>query len=168
PGIQSASLMFGGMPFMGDSDLPFWLEGQPKPASQNEMKSSLFYAVQPEYLSVMQLPLVRGRFLQPQDDQRSRPVIVIDERFAQIVFGSQDPLGKHVNFEILGLSAEVVGIVGHVKQWGLDENSGTLIQPQCYFSVLQIPNQFLALVTQNIRAVVRTQAAPLSAVSSLR
>lgn len=168
PGVRSASLMFGGMPFMGDSDLPFWLEGQPKPASQGEMKSSLFYAVQPDYRSVMQIPLVRGRFIEPQDDQRSRFVTVIDERFAQLVFGNQDPIGKRVNFEILGVTAEIVGIVGHVKQWGLDEGSETLIQPQCYFAVPQIPDQFLPLVTQNIRAVVRTQAAPESAVASLR
>ncbi len=168
PGVQSASLMFGGMPFLGDSDLPFWLEGQAKPASQGEMKSSLFYAVQPDYRNVMQIPLLRGRFIDPQDDQRSRPVTVIDERFAQLVFGNEDPIGKRVNFEILGVTAEIVGIVGHVKQWGLDEDSSTLIQPQCYFSVLQIPDQFLSLVTQNIRAVVRTQASPESAVTSLR
>ena len=168
PGVQSASLMFGGMPFMGDSDLPFWLEGQPKPASQSEMKSSLFYAVQPGYRSVMQIPLQRGRFIEPQDTERSRFVTVIDERFAQIVFPGQDPIGKRINFEILGVTAEVVGIVGHVKQWGLDEDAGTLIQPQCYFSVLQIPDQFLSLVTQNIRALVRTQGPPEAAVVSLR
>ena len=168
PGVTSASLMFGGMPFMGDSDLPFWLEGQPKPASQGEMKSSLFYAVQPDYRSVMQIPLVRGRFIEPQDDDRTRPVTVIDERFAQLIFGKEDPLGKRVNFEILGVTAEIVGIVGHVKQWGLDEGSDTLIQPQCYFAVAQIPDQFLTLVTQNIRAVVRTEAAPEAAVTSVR
>ena len=168
PGVQSASLMFGGMPFLGDSDVPFWLEGQPKPASQSEMKSSLFYAVQPDYLRVMQIPLQRGRFIEPQDDQRSRLVIAIDERFAELVFGNQDPIGKRVNFEILGVTAEIVGIVGHVKQWGLDENSETLIQPQCYFSVSQIPDQFLSLVTSNIRGVVRTEGAPESAVVSIR
>ena len=65
-------------------------------------------------------------------------------------------------------TAEVVGVVGHVKQWGLDETSSTLVQPQCYLSVLQIPDQFLSLVSQNIRAVVRTQSSPLSAVASLR
>jgi ABC-type antimicrobial peptide transport system permease subunit len=94
--------------------------------------------------------------------------VVIDERFAHLAFGDQDPIGKHVNFEILGVTAEIVGIVGHVKQWGLDETSGTLVQPQCYLSVLQIPDQFLPLISQNIRAVVRTQAAPISAVASLR
>jgi predicted permease len=168
PGVESASLMFGSLPFSSDSELPFWLEGEPKPASQNEMKQSLFYTVQPDYRHIMQIPLRRGRFIEPQDDQRSRPVVVIDDQFARLAFGSQDPIGKRVSFEILGVTAEVVGIVGHVKQWGLDETSSTLVQPQCYLSVLQIPDQFLSLVTQNIHAVTRTQAAALSAVASLR
>ncbi|HKF24722.1 MAG TPA: FtsX-like permease family protein, partial [Candidatus Acidoferrum sp.] len=168
PGVRSASLVFGATPFLTDSELPFWLAGQTKPASQNEMKQSLFYVVQPDYLSIMRIPLERGRFIEPGDDQRSRAVVVIDERFAQLTFGDQDPLGKRVNFEILGLTAEVVGIVGHVKQWGLDETPATLVQPQCYLSLSQIPDQFLPLVSQNIRAVVRTEAAPGSAAASLR
>jgi predicted permease len=169
PGVTSASLIFGATPFVTDSELPFWLEGQPKPASQNDMKQSLFYVVQPEYPSIMRIPLRRGRFIQPQDDQRSRPVVVIDERFANLVFGDRDPLGKRVNFEILGITAEVIGIVEHVKQWGLDETSSTtLVQPQCYFSVPQIPDQFLPLISQNLRAVVRTDGPPDSAVASLR
>jgi predicted permease len=168
PGVRSASLMFGSLPFLGDSELPFWLEGRPKPSSQNEMKQSLFYVIQPDYLSIMRIPLLRGRFIEPQDDQRSRPVVVIDDQFARIAFSNQDPIGKRVNFEILGVTAEVVGVVGHVKQWGLDETSSTLVQPQSYLSVLQMPDQFLPLIAQNIRAVARTQAPPDSAIVSLR
>src|SRR5262245_51360944 len=97
PGIASASLVFGATPFLTDSELPFWLEGQPKPASQNGMRQALFYAVEPDYLSIMRTPLLRGRFIEPDDDQPSRAVVVIDERFAQLVFGSQEPLGKRVN-----------------------------------------------------------------------
>src|SRR5262249_1803121 len=48
PGVSSASLIFGAVPFLTDSELPFWLEGQAKPASQNAMKQSLFYVVQPD------------------------------------------------------------------------------------------------------------------------
>jgi predicted permease len=168
PSVASTSLLIGAVPFLTDSEVPFWLEGQPKPASQGEMKLSLFYIVEPEFRDVMNIPLQRGRFIEAQDNERARPVVVIDERFAQLAFGNQDPVGKRVNFEILGMSAEVVGIVGHVKQWGLDENSGTLVQPQSYLSIAQIPDQFLSLVSQGISAVARTQSPPVSAVGSLR
>src|SRR5208337_856817 len=41
PGVEAASLSAGSTPLEGDSDLPFWLEGQPKPSSQGDMKTTL-------------------------------------------------------------------------------------------------------------------------------
>ena len=122
PGVVDASLTEGATPTEGDSELPFWFAGQPKPATQADMKVSLFYLVQPSYLNVMRTPLVRGRFLTAQDDEHSPFVMVIDERFRQLYFGDQDPIGRRVNFDLLNMTAEIVGVVGHVKQWGLGEN----------------------------------------------
>jgi putative ABC transport system permease protein len=168
PGVQSASLTVGSVPMNGDSDLPFWLEGQPKPTSDSEMKSSLFYAVQPDYLKIMRTPLLRGRFLTPQDNEHSPQVIVIDEEFARIAFGSQDPIGKRVNFAILNTSPEIVGVVGHVKQWGLDEDGQSPIMAQCYLPVSQIPDQFLPLMSRGTGAIVRTAGPPLAEVGAVR
>lgn len=168
PGIESASLSVGSVPMNGDSELPFWLEGQPKPSSDSEMKSTLFYAVQPEYLKIMRTPLLRGRFLTPQDNEHSPPVIVIDEEFARLVFGNQDPIGKRVNFDILNTSPEIVGVVGHVKQWGLGENGQSPVLEQCYLPLSQIPDQFLPLMSRGAGALIRTAGPPLSEVSAVR
>jgi predicted permease len=168
PGVQSASLTVGSVPMNGDSDLPFWLEGQPKPTSDSEMKSSLFYAVQPDYLKIMRTPLLRGRFLTQQDNEHSPPVIVIDEEFARLAFGNQDPIGKRVNFEVLGTSPEIVGIVGHVKQWGLDENAQSPVTAQCYLPISQIPDQFLPLMSRGTGAMIRTAGPPLAEVDAVR
>ena len=62
-GIKAASLTAGSVPMGGDSEVPFWLEGQPKPPIQAEMKMTMLYLVQPDYLKVMGIPLQRGRFL---------------------------------------------------------------------------------------------------------
>ncbi len=43
PGVEAASLNAGAMPMSGDSEVPFWIDGQPKPATDSEMKTSLFY-----------------------------------------------------------------------------------------------------------------------------
>ena len=80
------------------------------------------------YLKVMGIPLARGRFLTPQDNEQSSPVIVIDDRFARRHFADQDPVGRRINIDVLNMTAEIVGVVGHVKQSGLDENSGVPIR----------------------------------------
>ena len=79
---------------VGNSEVPFWLEGQPKPPTQTEMKETLFYTVQPDYLKVMGIPLQRGRFLTSQDTELSAPAMVIDDFFARQLFPGQDPIGN--------------------------------------------------------------------------
>ena len=168
PGVVAASLTLNPLPTQGDAELPFWLDGQPKPASTSEMKPTLFYVVQPDYLNVMRIPLRRGRFLAETDNEHSPFVTVIDERFAKIHFGNQDPIGKRVNFGIINLSAEVVGVVGHIKHWGLDESSSTNVQAQCYLALLQTPAQIMSLVSSGVGTVVRTAGSPATEVDLIR
>lgn len=168
PGIQSTSLTVGAMPMAGDSEVPFWLEGQPKPASQAEMKQVIFYTVQPGYLKAMGIPLLRGRFLSSTDNVHSPLVTVIDERFRQLYFGNQDPIGKRINFYILNFTAEIVGVVGHVKQWGLDTDDTSSLQAQCYLQINQVPDQFIPMLAGYTGVVVRTAGSPLAEVGSIR
>ncbi len=168
PGIQSTSLTVGAMPMAGDSEVPFWLEGQAKPATQAEMKQAITYLVQPDYLKVMGIPLLRGRFLSPADNAHSPLVTVIDERFRQLYFGNQDPIGKRINFDIIDLSTEIVGVVGHVNQWGLDTDATSSMQAQSYFQMDQIPDRFVPLFGGYTGVMVRTGASPLAQIGSIR
>jgi len=168
PGLRASSLSAGAVPLQNDSELPFWLAGQPKPSSQAAMKMAFFYLIQPEYLQVMRVPLKRGRFLSPQDSEHSPLVVVIDDRFARLAFGSQDPIGRHVNFDILDITAEIVGVVGHVKQRGLDSDSTSPSQAQCYLQLSQLPDKLMSLVATGIGVAVRTAGSPLAQVSSIR
>jgi putative ABC transport system permease protein len=168
PGVQSAAITGGSTPMRGDSELPFWIEGEPKPATQSQMKNSLFYLVQPDYLKVMKIPLERGRFLTPQDNERAPLVTVIDENFAKLYFPGQDPIGKRINFDILNTTVEIVGVVGHVKQWGLDETSSSPVQAQCYIPIFQLPDPFMSLASSSIGAMVRTEGSPFAQVGAIR
>jgi predicted permease len=168
PGIEASALTASAMPMGGDAELPFWLDGQPKPLTTGEMKVAIFYLVQPDYLRVMKIPLERGRFLSPDDKAHSPGVMVIDDRFAQIYFGGQDPIGKRVNFAILNTTLEIVGVVGHVKQWGLDRDATSALQAQCYFPIEQIPDSFATLVSRGIGVVVRTKGPPQAQVRAIR
>ena len=158
PGVEGVSLTTGSSPMWSDSELPLWLEGEPKPASQSEMKNSLFYVVQPDYLKVMKISLKRGRFVTESDNETAPMVIVIDEEFARRFFGKRDPIGQHVNFNLLNTSAEIVGVVEHVKQWGLDESTSSPVHAQCYLPLAQMPAAFLPFVAHGVDVVARTRS----------
>jgi len=168
PGVQAASLTLGAQPMVNDSVLPFWPESQPKPATNAEMKLALFYWVQPDYLNVMRIPLKRGRFLTSADGAHAPLVIVVDNDFARLNFPGQNPIGKRVNFGLLDAAAEIVGVVGHVKHWGLDENACSPVLAQCYFSIAQIPDKVISLVAGGVGVVMRTAGSPVAEVSSIR
>jgi len=57
PGVQAVSLSWGAIPMDSEDDEQFWIEGQPKPPSPNEMNWVLEYTVEPDYLRVMRIPL---------------------------------------------------------------------------------------------------------------
>jgi predicted permease len=168
PGIVAASLTVGSVPMGNDSSVRFWLEGQPKPVNRSEMKVSLLYAVQPDYLNVMRTPLRRGRFLSTTDTEHSPVVIVIDERFRQLYFGNQDPIGKRINFLGVNLTAEIVGVVGHVKQGGLEEGLTSPVQAQIYINLAQTPDQVIFLYASGTGVVVRTAGSPAAQVGLIR
>jgi predicted permease len=168
PGVEAASLMGGSLPMSGESDMRFWVAGDPRPASDANLKTALFYAVQPEYFQCLRIPLERGRLFTNRDGARSLPVVVIDERFARLYFGDRDPIGRLINVDVLGRSLEIVGVVGHVKQWGLDSTGRSRIQAQMYLPLSQIPNQFLPLISRGTTIVARTRAAPLAQVPAVR
>ena len=168
PGVEAAALNGGAIPMTGDSEVPFWIEGQPKPATDSEMKTALFYIVEPDYLKAMGISLERGRFLTPADNERSRFVVVIDEQFARLHFPGQNPIGQHVNIAILNKAAEVVGIVGHVKQWGLAEDAKSPVLAQFYMPVSQVPDQFMPLLARGGFFVARTQGSPEIEIDAIR
>ena len=131
-GVRAASFSAGAAPLQGEDDLFFWLDGQPKPESTSEMNMALIYRVEPGYLTAMGIPLKRGRFFTNQDDERSQAVLVIDEAFARKYFPDADPIGKRIHLNN-GEPAQIVGVVGHVKQWSLDsEDDKQSLQAQLY------------------------------------
>ena len=166
-GIDSVALLAGSLPMTGDSELPFWHEGEPKPASDHDMNWALFYAVTPDYWKVMRIPLVRGRLLTPQDNEKSAKVIVVDEAFARRFFPNQDPIGKRLNLGLFDYAPQIVGIVGHINHWGLGKPQGSL-DSEMYLPFDQVPDQFAPLIAKGLTAVARTHGAPETATAALR
>jgi predicted permease len=154
-GVKAASLKVGGTPMQSDDDRFFWLEGQPKPANKNEMQRALVYWVEPGYLAAMGIPLRQGRFFTAQDEAGTRPVVVIDEIFARKYFPNTDPIGKSINVGDKRGPLEIVGVVGHVKQWGLDADDQQSLQAQLYEPFRQVVGW-----TSEVGAVARVEGTP--------
>lgn len=168
PGVEYASASGGGMPMQGDSELPFWHANEPPPKSDTDMDWSLFYLCEPDYLKAMDTPLLSGRFINAQDTIHSTPVIVIDENFAKKYFPGQNPVGQRINLGLLGVQPEIVGVAGHVKHWGLDENSKSPVLAELYFPLLQVPDKFMPLLSKGAQFVIRTRLNPDAVLPSIR
>jgi predicted permease len=169
PGVQSMSETWGAVPLGSDDEQLFWLDTQAKPASQNDMSWTIDYIVEPGYLQTMGIPLRRGRFFTPQDNEHAPHVVVIDDVFARKYFGNQDPIGRGIVLNTSGMRAEIVGVVGHVNQWGLDSDDAQPLRAQLYIPCMQMPNEFFSLVPGGIGIVVRptnTTAGLLNAIRS--
>ena len=168
PGIQAVSLTWAAFPLSDEDDEQFWFEGQPKPLSANEMNWALSYVVEPGYLKAMGIRLERGRFFTAQDNEHSPPVIVIDDVLAQKFFPGQDPLGKRLHLNNSDQLAEIVGVVGHVKQWGLDSDEANPLRAQIYHAFMQLDDAPLKLSVPGIGVVVRSRNAPASVGDAIR
>jgi predicted permease len=168
PGVEAASMVDAPLPMQGEDSVSFWLEGEPKPPSENDMHWAFDLGVQPNYLKVLQIPLKQGRFISEEDTMHSPAVVVIDEVLARKYFPNENPIGKRLNISPMGVQWEIVGVVGHVKQVGLAEGAGDN-RPQLYYATMQVPDKFAFPVPESGEPfVVRTKGDPLATLRTIR
>jgi predicted permease len=128
----------------------------------------LFYAVSPDYLKAMKIPLLRGRFLTPEDNEKTVNVIAVDEEFARKFFPNQDPVGKRINLGLFETQPEIVGVVGHVNHWGLGSTGHDNMKAELYLPLDQVPDKFAPLMAKGQTVVLRSRNAPESLTAPLR
>jgi putative ABC transport system permease protein len=168
PGVQAVSVTLGSRPMIHDSSLPFWIVGRPKPANDNEMPQSMFYLAEAGFQQAMGITLQRGRFITAQDNENAPVVIDIDDVFARTYFPQEDPIGKHVHLEQFNVDAEIVGVVGHVKQWGPAGDSASTIQAQFFYPFMQLPEKVMPLAAGGAAVVLRTRGDPTAIMGAVR
>jgi predicted permease len=168
PGVQAVSVTLGSRPMIHDSTLPFWIEGQPKPANLSDMHQALFYLVEAGFQPAMGMVLERGRFIAAQDNENAPVVIDIDDVFAKTYFPNEDPVGKHINIASFDVQAEIVGVVGHVKQWGVGGDSKSSIEAQFDYPFMQLPERIMPLAAGTVGVVLRTQGDPTAVMNNVR
>ncbi|MGH7467009.1 MAG: ABC transporter permease [Longimicrobiales bacterium] len=146
PGVQAAAttsiLPMNG----GDNDANFLVEGRP-PAPDGRDPAAWYRFVSPDYFAVMQMRLVTGRFFTVDDHASSARVVMINETLARRHFAGENPVGKRLLLDGNAAPAEIVGVVGDIRQRGLDQPT-----VQEYFvPVTQNTNSAINLVIRGTR-----------------
>ena len=164
-GVQSADLTTL-LPLSGDdNELPFWTTTSP-PASISLAPRVVTFSTGPDYLRVMGIPLLQGRFFTPQDTDKSARVVVLDTVMARTCFPQINPVGQTINFVNVG-AYRVIGVVGHVQHWGLD-NPAFRTQNQAYTAFYQIPDRWLPVMQSTVTVAVRTSLEPAAVMPSIK
>ena len=168
PSVQAVSVTLGSRPMIHDSSLPFWIEGRPRPANENEMAQAMFYLVEAGFDQAMGITVQRGRFVAPQDNEYAPVVIDIDDTFARTYFPNENPIGKRVNLQQFDVQAEIVGVVGHIKQWGPGGEQKTAIETQFFYPFMQLPEKLMPLAAEGVAVVLRTAGDPAGVMGQVR
>ncbi|MGC2581510.1 MAG: FtsX-like permease family protein, partial [Acidobacteriaceae bacterium] len=168
PGVQAVSVTLGSRPMIHDSSLPFWIEGRPKPATDNDMPQSLFYLVESGFQHAMGMTLLRGRWITDQDNENAPTVIDVDDAFAHTFFPHQNPIGQHVHLVQFDTEAEIIGVVAHVRQWGPGGDPRSAIQAQFFYPYMQTPAKLMPLLADVTAVVLRTEGDPSAVMGPVR
>ena len=160
PGVQSSAATMG-VPLRGFAfSFSFAVDGRPEvpPAQQPSLETRVVTA---SYFRTLGIPVVKGRGFAETDDASSPRVVVISREAARRHFAGEDPIGKRIR---LGWGPPedktggiVIGVVGDVKEAGLDEAQAAEI----YLPYAQRP-------VGGMDVVLRTTVPPMSLAAAVR
>jgi putative ABC transport system permease protein len=162
PGVRSVS-MNSFPPFSGLGSITgVHILSQPE-RSLMDLPEAAVRVVGPDYFPTMQIPLHAGRTFNEQELTEERHVVVINQAFADQYLKGVNPLGQKAVIYMKSLEeskntpSEIIGVVGDVRQMGLD----TPPEPTVYWPHPE-------LVMSEMTILVRAENDPLTLVSAVR
>ena len=163
-GVQYAGIARN-LPLSGaDASLNFVVENRPVESAAEQSRAK-YRAASADYFAALGIPLVRGRFFDRTDGERTPGVVIINNTMARRFWPNEDPIGKRMKAGFDGSQwCTVVGIVGDVKHTGLDAATNA----EMYYHYLQIPSELMGFVEGTMTLVLRTQSEPNSMVAAAR
>jgi predicted permease len=99
----------------------------------------------PGYLTTLGIPLREGRFIEDRDQAASIPVAVVSETMARRFWPGESPIGKRIQKDEDPRRFEIVGVIGDVRNAGLDSEPG----PEALFPLAQNPRGWLSFAVRS-------------------
>jgi predicted permease len=166
PGVESVATVDTVPMREGSNPIPYKISADAPP--QEKQPIALANSVSPDYLKVTGIRLLEGRFFDDQDRLGNESVVVIDEVMAREAFPGRDPVGKHVWIDLGADPARVVGVVGHVRYWGLASDDVATVRSQFYYPFAQVPDRLMRRWSELMSISVRTSIAPLNMIEAIQ
>jgi predicted permease len=152
PGVLAVGAV-GHLPMQGDAGRSFAVEGQPDPGPGH--RPGAHYSVAcPNYFKTLGVPLLAGREFTHQDTVAAPGVVVVNQTMAKKYWPKGNPVGTRILED--GSWLTVVGVVGDVRHWGLDNDS----EPQFFRPYTQAAWPVMSVV-------VRTVGSPMTFMPSI-
>jgi predicted permease len=150
-GVKSAAASMM-IPFTADMTMTgdFQIEGQ-APAPGQTMPKADFRIVSPSYFEALHIPVLNGRSFLQTDRPGNPDVAVLNRSAASHLWGSKNPVGTRFSTDGGKTWTQVVGVVGDIKQYGLDKD----VVDEIYVPMAQNPMMQSSLV-------IKTAVEPLS------
>jgi putative ABC transport system permease protein len=147
PGVIKVALASGLPPYREVDSNTMTIEGFEGRENGAWNTIDYFQAVSADYVETMGIPVIEGRDFAPSDAEGGAPVAMVNQTMARAIWPGQSPIGRRLRSCCNPTTrwATIVGVLGDVKQGGVDKKTGT----ELYFSADRN-----ALPTLNV--VVRT------------
>ena len=121
PGVVAAAVT-NAVPFTGaPGSTPFQIEGRPEDNPDRRPTADINIA-SPQYFDVLGIPLVAGRNFSDRDHEEAPPVALINTSMTRY-WENRDPIGSRVSVDNGQTWQTIVGVVGDVRQYGLDQEA---------------------------------------------
>lgn len=153
PGVTAAGHS-NFLPFTVGWRNPFLVDGQPRPASQEELPQAQMHSVSDGYFEAMGASLTSGRAFSAFDHKDAAGVVIVNESFAKRHFSDTNAVGKVIRTWATGVGplgvylkaggprsphkgmpSEIIGIVKDINNVPL----GQAVEPAIYFTTRQFP-----------------------------
>ena len=167
PGVKAAALS-NDLPLETQREGALTVDGYEAPPGGGMILTAFSFVVG-DYFKTMGIPLERGRLFTEDDNNQNGPkLVIISQSIAKKYFAGRDAIGGRLKLGTRGGTvpwATVVGVVGNVKTFGLDEEA----LPHVYMLFLQRSTAELhGGGAQNLIMAVRTAGDPAAATASMR